>query len=53
MMLQDQYLEGCSDGSFNGIQYFTCPHGRGLFCLKNALQLENESHKTLTSKLHQ
>ena len=24
-------MEGCTDGSWNGIQYFKCPPGRALF----------------------
>ena len=25
-------MEGCSDGTWREIRYFTCPYGRGFFC---------------------
>ena len=29
---QDEYMEGCSDGTWRERRYFTCPYGRGFFC---------------------
>ena len=33
-------MGGCSNGSFQGRRYFTCPDGTGLFCQVTALQLD-------------
>ena len=37
-------MESCSNGSFDGVQYFDCPPGRGLFCLLTALQPDQRYH---------
>ena len=29
---QDDPMEGCGDGEWNGHRYFTCPPGRAFFC---------------------
>ena len=31
-------MEGCTDGSWNGKQYFKCPPGRALFCPLRSLE---------------
>ena len=33
LMLQEDEQTACSDGTFNGQRYFTCPSGRGFFTL--------------------
>jgi len=25
-------MDGCSDGTWHDMRYFTCPYGRGFFC---------------------
>ena len=37
-------MKACSNGSFDGVQYFDCPPGRGLFCLLTALQPDQRYH---------
>ena len=29
---QEDYMDGCSDGTWQERRYFTCPYGRGFFC---------------------
>ena len=41
---QDYPMEICSNGSFDGIQYFYCPSGKGLFCLLTALEPDQRYH---------
>ena len=31
-------MDGCTDGCWNGKQYFKCPPGRALFCPLGSLQ---------------
>ena len=31
-------MDGCTDGSWNGKQYFKCPPGRALFCPLRSLE---------------
>ena len=33
IMLQEDEQDACSDGTFSGERYFTCPKGRGFFSL--------------------
>ena len=30
-------MEGCSDGMWNGVRYFTCRHEHGFFCPLSSL----------------
>ena len=30
-------MDGCGDGSWNGVQYFSCQMGHGFFCPISAL----------------
>ena len=52
-------MEACSDGTFNGIRYFTCPRRHGFFvhlhnCLsdsrfhRNSMEDNNDKHLTAT-----
>ena len=34
---QDEYMDGCTDGTWHERRYFTCPYGRGFFCPYNSL----------------
>ena len=29
---QDEYMDGCTDGTWHERHYFTCPYGRAFFC---------------------
>ena len=31
-------MDGCTNGNWNGKQYFKCPPGRGLFCPLRSLE---------------
>ena len=33
LVSQEDEQSGCSDGTFNGERYFSCPSGRGFFML--------------------
>ena len=35
---QDIPMDGCTDGRWNGKQYFKCPPGRALFCPLRSLE---------------
>ena len=30
-------MEGCSDGTWNGVRYFSCQMGHGFFCPMSSL----------------
>ena len=37
-------MEGCGDGTWREIRYFTCPYGRGFFCPYNSLSPDRRFH---------
>ena len=36
-LLQEEPMEGCHDGVWNGIRYFSCRQGHALFCPLSSL----------------
>ena len=50
IMLQEDEQYACSDGTFGGERYFTCPEGRGFFTLlKHCRQDARFTRNSLTS----
>ena len=49
LLLQEESMEGCGDGTWNGVRYFSCRQGHGFFCPVSSLAPDQRFAPTIVA----